>query len=359
MKILFDYQIFLLQKYGGISTYYFNLVNEFIKKCHVSKIIAPLYISELFRDLNISNVVVGKRIDQIPRFTSKIITYLNDLFFEYYVKKTKPDIVHQTYYNKIFNFNKVKKIITVYDLIHEKFFNKKFKKKKSIEIADHIICISKNTQNELIDYYKVNSKKTSVIYLASKFCYNKNKDKILINNPDPYLLFVGDRSKYKNFNNFIKSISRSNLLKNKIKIICFGIYPFTKNELELFKSEKIIKENIIFINGSDELLKTLYLNSTALIYPSLHEGFGLPIIEAMSLGCPVACSDISSIREVAGNAANFFDPINVDSMTHSIEDIVFSTQKRKVLIEQGFHQADKFSWNKCALETLNVYNSVL
>ena len=356
MKILFDHQIFLLQKYGGISSYYLNLVSELTKQEHNTKIITPLYISNVLNKLKDKNIVIGKKINQIPRFTTKIITKFNDLFFEYYVQKFKPQIVHYTYYNKIFNFSNTKKIITVYDLIHEKLYNKKNVKKKSLDIVDHVICISKNTQNELIDYYKIEKNKTSVVYLASKFRYNKNE--LLHNKSDPYLLFVGERFGYKNFESFIKSISRSKLLKNKIKIICFGIFPFTEKELALFKSEKINLENINFLTGDDNLLKDLYLNSTALIYPSLYEGFGLPIIEAMSLGCPVACSNSSSMTEVGGDAANYFNPNDIDSMTNSIEEVVFSTEKRNILIEKGFLQNKKFSWSRCAIETLEAYNSV-
>ena len=129
MKILFDHQIFLLQKYGGISSYYLNLIRELIIQEHNTKIITPLYISNVLNKLKNKNAVIGKKINQIPRFTTKIITKFNDLFFEYYVQKFKPQIVHYTYYNKIFNFNNTKKITTVYDLIHEKLYNKKNVKK--------------------------------------------------------------------------------------------------------------------------------------------------------------------------------------------------------------------------------------
>ena len=112
------------------------------------------------------------------------------------------------------------------------------------------------------------------------------------------------------------------------------------------------------MTGDDNLLKDLYLNSTALIYPSLYEGFGLPIIEAMSLGCPVACSNTSSMTEVGGDAVNYFNPNDIDNMTSSIEEVVFSTEKRNILIEKGFLQNKKFSWNRCAIETLKAYNSV-
>ena len=103
MKILFDYQIFLLQKSGGISSYYLKLISELIKQEHNTKIITPLYISNVLNKLKNKNIVIGKKINKIPRFTTKIITRFNDLFFEYYIQKFKPQIVHYTYYNKIFN----------------------------------------------------------------------------------------------------------------------------------------------------------------------------------------------------------------------------------------------------------------
>jgi glycosyltransferase involved in cell wall biosynthesis len=353
MKILFDYQIFLLQKYGGISTYYSNLIEGINKHSSLAKIIAPVYISEIIEDKN----KIGKKISRIPKFSTKILTRLDDLLFEFFARKIKPQIIHHTYYNKIYNFNNIKKITTVYDLIHEKFYNKSNMKINSIKKSDKIICISNHTKNELLNYYNLKEENTDVVYLASKFSGNVKSKKE--KNIDPYILFVGERSKYKNFTNFIKSISRSKLLKNKIKIVCFGYYPFSKVELELFNSEGIANENISFVSGDDELLKKLYINSMALVYPSHYEGFGLPILEAMSLGCPVACSKTSSIPEVAGDAANYFDPKDIENMTNSIEDIVFSNEKRQLLINKGYIQNKKFSWGSCVSDTLEVYKSVL
>lgn len=363
MKILFDYQIFLNQKFGGISNYFTNLISSLDKKNQQCKLFAPLYISEALQNLN-KKSILGKKIEKTPKYTKKIISLISDFFFEFYSYKFNPDIIHYTYYDKLFRFynknfysNKTKRLITVYDLIHENFYNLKNVKKKSINSVDHLICISKNTQAELIEYYKINIEKTSVVYLASKF--SGKIDKIVCNKSDPYLLFVGDRFKYKNFTNFIKSVSSSKLLKNNIKIICFGFYPFTKKELEFFSSEKMDINKINFMSGDDELLKKLYQESIALVYPSLYEGFGLPILEAMSLGCPVACSNVSSMKEVGGVAVNYFNPNNIEEMQSSIEEIVFSSEKRKDLINLGFQQNKKFSWNKCANETLDVYKKII
>ncbi len=361
MRIAFDYQIFFLQKYGGISTYFYNLAKNLHVLSNDVKIITPFYINELICDNSLLDIVIGSKIKNIPKYSNKFLRFLNNALFEYYVKKINPQIIHFTYYNKIFNLNKKKKILTVYDLIHEKFFlniykNNYFPKKKALEEADHIICISENTRQDLLDIYKINPKKTSVIYLASSFSYDQAKvEKKQVSS----ILYVGDRGRYKNFYNFIKSISNSKLLKNKIKINCFGSTPFSKQELSFFLDEGFHLEFINHIIGDNNILKNLYLNSSVLVYPSLYEGFGLPILEAMSLGCPVLCSNTSSMKEIGGNSVKYLDPKNIDNMTNAIEQIISSKEERELLIKRGFEQNKLFSWQKCAKETLAVYNHVI
>lgn len=208
-----------------------------------------------------------------------------------------------------------------------------------------------------MDIYKIDKKKTSVIYLASSFYYNQ--EIVLTNDNIPTILYVGDRGRYKNFYNFIKSVSNSKLLKNKVKINCFGLYAFSKQELILFANEGFKKGIINHISGNNDVLKRLYLSSVALVYPSLYEGFGLPILEAMSLGCPVICSNIPVMKEISGDAVRFFDPNDINDMTDAIEQTIYSEKNRKTLIKKGFEKNKNFSWTKCAKETLAIYNNVV
>jgi glycosyltransferase involved in cell wall biosynthesis len=359
MKILYDYQIFFLQKYGGISTYFANLVKYLNKEFVTSNVYAPLYQSKIFQDLNLKEFIHGKKIEEIPRFSTKLIKTFNELFFEIYLKKYKPDIIHHTYFEKKFSFNKIKKIITVYDCIHEKFYNIKNHKKKSIESADHVICISKNTQKDLLEIYGINENKTSVVYLGSCFSNNINNFNSINLKKDSYILFVGNRFRYKNFINFIKSISLSKLLKNNIYIVCFGIYPFSKYEKDFFTKESIDVNKIKFIYGDNRTLQDLYSNAMMLVYPSLYEGFGLPVLEAMSLGCPVVCSYNSSLNEVGGEAVEYFDPKNIYDIRLSIERVYSSQLLRNKMIAKGLKQSAKFTWENCANQTLSVYKKVL
>ena len=361
MKIVFDYQIFFWQRYGGISTYFSNLAKNIFALNNEVKIISPFYINELINDDSLLDIVIGSKIKNIPKYTNKFFRILNNILFEYYIKKINPQIIHLTYYDKIFNLNKKKKILTVYDLIHEKFIlnndkNNNFPKKKALDEADHVICISESTRKDLLDIYRIDKKKTSVIYLASNFSYNQ--ESILANNV-PTILYVGDRARYKNFYNFIKAISNSKLLKNNVIINCFGSNPFSKQELILFLNEGFQRGILNHITGNNNVLKKLYLNSTVLVYPSLYEGFGLPILEAMSLGCPVICSNTSSMKEIGADSVRYFDPNNIDDMTTSIEQIINSEEDRKILAKKGFERNKNFSWTKCAQETLAIYKNVI
>ena len=140
----------------------------------------------------------------------------------------------------------------------------------------------------------------------------------------------------------------------QFEIICFGGGRFTNIEWELF-NQLGLKERIKQFSGNDELLGQLYNSASVFVCPSLYEGFGLPLLEAMAHDCPVICSNTSSLPEVVGDAAELFDPFDIDSIGNALEKILFSTERREELINLGTHQLKHFSWKKCAEETLQIY----
>ena len=118
--------------------------------------------------------------------------------------------------------------------------------------------------------------------------------------------------------------------------------------------------NIITIDGNDSLLASYYNSANVLVYTSVYEGFGLPILEAMASGCPVIAMNTSSIPEVSGNAGILLsDPYNIDMLANSIKSIINGPNLRESLVAKGLHEAKRFSWNKCAKETLEVYKNCL
>ncbi len=360
MKILYDYEIFYLQKYGGISNYYYQLSKELIKKSIELKIICPLHKNSYISALPSSNFN-GVNVNLLPHQFNRFIGKINLIYTKKFIKNYKPDIIHTTYYSQ--NNLNGKKVCTVYDLINEKF-RKYFKnseyiselKKKTIDNCEHIICISENTKKDLIDIFKVPEKKISVTLLASSFT---NKE---INNNKKFkncLLFVGSRKGYKNSEGLLKAFSISKYLRNNFKIIFYGGEKVEKEDIDLIKKHNLGLENILFLNDKSFKLSYMYSNVEALIYPSLYEGFGIPILEAMNFGCPVIPSHAGSLREVGGEGITYFDPTNPDNMAYVLEKVLSSKDDLNKLISYGFNRVKYFSWSNCAEKTLNIYKNLL
>lgn len=185
MKILYDYQIFYDQEYGGPSKYFFNLANKLIEKEDL-KICAPIHINDYLNYLPKKNVygvkINGNLAKKIPfriktAFNKYFVDTLNKRLADHFIKNYKPDIIHQTYFNST-KKSDTPTVLTIYDLIHEKFYEEYNRdsshrpKKKAIENADQIICISKSTYIDLIKYYDVSKKKIKVIYLGHDFNFS-------------------------------------------------------------------------------------------------------------------------------------------------------------------------------------------
>tara|TARA_Y100000590_G_scaffold164145_1_gene188096 strand:+ start:1488 stop:2588 length:1101 start_codon:yes stop_codon:yes gene_type:complete len=364
MNILFDYSIFFHQKYGGVSRYFINLHNEFLKKNINTKIIAPIH-NNIFLKNYVKASSGNNYLKDYPRFTRKLLKTYNQLFSNLYCKLHKPDIIHKTFYEKnIDNDSKIKKILTVYDLIHEIYYNEynleKDLKPKEIALKniDKIICPSKKTKKDLINFYNISENKIEVVYMGiHKF--DKIRDENLTKIDSPFILYVGDRKRYKNFSNLIKAYSISSKLQSDFKLICCGGGKLTDSERSNISKLKIDIAKIIQIDGSDNQLHYLYKNASAFIFPSKYEGFGLPQLEAMSLGCPVISSNHQAIIEAVGNAAALFNPEEPEDIKFKMEEVLYSPILINELKKLGIERSKLFSWEKCANETLNIYKKLL
>tara|TARA_Y100000591_G_scaffold91531_1_gene77394 strand:- start:2458 stop:3534 length:1077 start_codon:yes stop_codon:yes gene_type:complete len=353
-KILFEGSIFLHQKIGGISNYIVEL-NERLKKHNVnSKIISMFSINEYLAEKS-SNKVSFFKIKKIPKFCRKIFFYLNDLFLLLYIKIYKPDLVHFSYYNgKLIPRLKVPYVVTIYDLIHEKLDlnDKQFPKSEMLDKAEHIICISNTTKNDLIERYNVDQKKVSTIFLGvnNTNIYKEKKEK--------YILYVGDRKGYKNFESIVKAFGNSSFLKKNYKLICFGGDKFSSKE-KLFFDKIGIKKNLFQESGNDQYLKKFYESASLFVNTSLIEGFGLTNLEAMSYGCPVLCSEIPIFREILGNSCEYVEPKNIEIIQKKIEKILKSQNEQKRLIRLGFNKISNYSWENCVLSTSKIYEKII
>ena len=232
------------------------------------------------------------------------------------------------------------------------------KKAEAVKKADHIICVSECTRTDLIRLFNVPEEKITVIYHGfDSFSQPDNKHHFDYVD-SPFLLFVGSRSAHKNFNRLLESISTSDFIKNNFKLVFFGGGKLKVSESSLINRLRL-SDMVMQISGDDTILSSLYKKASALIYPSLYEGFGFPPLEAMANACPVTASNTGSIPEVIGNAGVFLNPYDIDSIRSSIENVLLSEDIKKELIEKGLERLKFFSWKKCAEETLDIYKKLV
>ena len=251
----------------------------------------------------------------------------------------------------------------MFDLIHELFPNDFPQQDLTanykailIEKATLIIAISENTKRDIIKRYGIDKKDINVIYLAPSLS-NLTPKKPECQLPKKYLLYVGLRNGYKNFESFIYASKKILLNDRELGIICTG-HPLTFNEKQLFDNLEISAQlKYLFVNDCE--LKYLYQNAIAFVFPSKYEGFGIPILEAFACGCPALISSGSSMDEIGGDAAHYFNPFDQDSIAASINEVLKSSKRRKELIEKGYKQIKYFSWEKTVRETIITYKDVL
>ncbi len=227
-----------------------------------------------------------------------------------------------------------------------------------IDKADKIIAISHSTKKDLCEIYNIPSEKVEVIhlstsldkYLPQSFQYENELD-------FDYILYTGVRDGYKNFNNFIKAVAP--ILHNfkDLKVICTGS-KFNLNELQLF-SELKISERVLYKSANNEKLAALYKNAHLFVFPSLYEGFGIPVLEAFACKCPIAMSNCSSLPEIGGDAAKYFNPKNIESISQAILSILTNSKLRLDLIEKGELQIKNFSLKQMTQQTISCYKSVI
>ena len=358
MKVFFDYAIFTLQRFGGISNYIVNLVENF------SDQVDPLIISLFYKNHYLKNSNFADKLIFYNRVGSlvKYVNRANKIYFDYKLNNKNPDIIHLTYFNeKNFYASKAKKVITEYDLIKEKFYAKKYQdqieyKKKLFEKVDQIICISSNTKKDLQQEHSIDASKISVVHLAV------NKDKNVRErslNIRPFILYVGLRQRYKNFINAIKAYARSNKLKLNFDFVCFGGGNFSKTEEELFRSLSLDRSRIHYFQGDQLDLNYFYQKARIFIFPSLYEGFGIPLLEAMNMECPVMCSGTSCFPEIVNDAAILFDPTDIGSLEFKMEKFIYDDQLLLNLKKKGNDNLNNYSWKKCAYETEKLYKKII
>lgn len=357
MKILYDHQIFGIQKFGGVSRYYYELISNIGTRLDCN---LPLVFSnnDNLKKRDISNHLrlfpnyKSPRINDFIRKTNKINAILS--------QHSRYDLFHPTYYDPYFlkHIGKTPFVLTVYDMIHEKYNiqqNNILEYKKILcNKATKIIAISANTKNDLVNMLGINEAKIEVIYLGQSLQMSSKNNLVL---PDKYILFTGNRDGYKNFKRFAKAFSMLHNIDSSIALICTGS-AFKDDEIQFLHKigiSEVVKHQYV----TDENLSELYRRALLFVFPSEYEGFGIPILESFAAGCPVALSNASCFPEIARNAAIYFDPLEEESIFDAMFKVYNSNKLRAELQKRGYKRLSNFSWNKMADETVSLYKSLL
>ena len=355
MKILYDYQCFAAEVSGASRA--FCEVANILRKQNEVEIYAPfsrnIYIEKLF----------GKR-TPLKFMNNKLIRYAEYHSSRYmsriHVAKNNFDLFHPTNDSYIYYKDVIKRpfVITIHDMIPEKLYKNSSRlpnREWLVENATRIVCVSKNTKNELLEYYtQIDPGKVDVVYHGIDQGVTDYKENVW----GGYFLYVGERLERKNFLFMVDSLLPL-LHKNKeLKIICTG-RGFNDYEKKLFVDKKI--ENQIVSVGfvDDQELFSLYKNALLFIFPSLYEGFGIPILEAFTNNCPVCLANATCFPEIGGDAVAYFDPHDKDSILYTVTEVMEQPNLANELRKKGKERAKLFTWEKSATAMLDSYQKAL
>lgn len=295
--------------------------------------------------------------------SSEIKNFFADLLLGEQIGK----IWHSTYYTD-FNGCKGKRVVTVHDMVYEtysKFYsghlNNRFilLKKKAISNADVIVCVSNATKQALLEIYPIKNKKIEVIYHAASTFFSPIEKSLIpqkykINYP--YILFVGKRKFNKNFNELIRTYSKWR--KNKEIFLLVVGQKWDSYEMEMLNNLNINNKVVLIEDADDEKLMFLYNQALLLVYPSLCEGFGIPILESMSCACPIVASKIPTTIEIASEIPFYFTPGNLEEFENAL-NLGLESSLREEKINLGNQWVKKYTWDNSALQHYNLYKQLI
>jgi glycosyltransferase involved in cell wall biosynthesis len=382
MKVCIDAR-YVFPKMDGIGRYLVNLIDELsnISLGDPGIHFYILEVDEFSTSSYLRNFDDRKNLTLI-KIPVKPQTLKNN-FIASYLKELKIDIYHYPQFDLPIFLPDAKIVTTIHDLNPQKFkgfFSSKagwIKKQYSVYMnafalkkSDKLIAISQSTKNEIIDFYGVRYKeKVSVVFEGVKqFIFSVDEMSNLTKKLshlrksyrfEKYFLYVGNNRPHKNLSGALKAF-KSFLMQpsENIHFVLVGRYLKNNTDIDGIVKKLGIEKNIIKIEANEDELKSLYLGAEAFIFCSLSEGFGLPILEAMSLGIPVITSNLSSMKEIAEGYAMLVNPYSTEEISSAMMRIINSPELKKDLSEKGLKRAGELSWTQCAENTLKIYQEL-
>jgi glycosyltransferase involved in cell wall biosynthesis len=297
--------------------------------------------------------------------------------FAWRLMRDRLDLFHATHY-VIPPLARARAVVTIHDIIHVLYpqflpnraalLYARVMIRRALRRADRIITVSYNSKRDLVDYFGIAPARIDVVYngVAGRFnagVSRAERDRVAVKYglPRPYLLFLGGEKPHKNVRNVLRGFAearRERALPHAL--VLAGPMPKNRSRVEaliaaLDLSSRVFRPGIV----PEEDLPGLFAGADAFLYPTLYEGFGLPVVEAMACGVPVLTSSTSALQEIAGGYAALVDPMDVDAIARGIADLATNPTRRAELIELGKRRAADFSWDRAAQQTLRVYAETL
>ena len=300
---------------------------------------------------------------------------IDQISFARFLYKLNADLIHfgMTPQEPVFYFKK--RITTLHDLTMLRFarpgklpkilhfvrmLGYRMLLKSSVRMAKAVIVPTEFVKEDVVKYVPTNARKVFVTYEASEPLISQT-EKLVDGVSAPFILYVGSAFPHKNLESLVSALEKMRQNNPEISLVLAGKKEQYYKKLESWTGKNPALKNKVIFSGfvDDAELKWLYEHAEAYIFPSLSEGFGLPGLEAMVHGCPVVSSNATCLPEVYGDAAHYFDPTNIEDMAEKISEVLSDKKLRDNLIKKGYKQAAKYSWQKTAQQTLDVYKKVL
>lgn len=367
MRIGFDARLYS-DVSSGIGSYTRNLIENLVK-------ISSGHEYYLFLDSPLPPGVVRLK----NTFTEIIPEKKRILWTNFYLpgrlSKLDIDLYHGTANFEIPIRKVTRYVVTIHDIIpklfpelipfkHRLIFN--LFTKRALKVADKVITVSEHSKKDIVRFFNADENKIKVIYEAASEIFRPIRDSAILKEfrekyklPEEFILFLGLLEPKKNIMRIIKSFL---FLKEKglrCKLVIGGRKGWYFENIFKLARELNLTNDIIFTGFvPEEDLPLLYNSSRLFVFPSLYEGFGLPVLEAMACGIPVITSRTSSLPEIAADAALYVDPLSIDSIVEAIDQVYKDEDMRGSMIERGIQRARHFSWQKAAAETLNIYREI-
>ncbi len=374
IRVYIDGLIYGMQAHGGIGRCFTEIINRVAEVNEdIEFLLAPPWKTK-------GELPSGGRIRVLhePSFPAvlpkSISKRIKRGLKEKYYNQLAPHVFHSTYYTPN-PFPNTKTVVTVHDFIDERSFctmsgngaDFVALKRQRIEEADAVIAVSETVRQDVMNYTDAAPEKVWVARHGINDFFRNFKPtdadvssfRSAIKCKKPFWLFVGRRLRYKNFNTVLRAwVEFDRVFGMSTQLIAVGPdIPLEESQIDFLVRNSRESDLRILVDVSDKELATAYHEATALIFPSLFEGFGIPIIEAMASECPVIASDIPVFHEVAGNCASFFDPHSSDDLVEAMQD-VWNSSIGKNLIEAGKKRQSCFTWNAASKIIAQVYRSL-